>query len=256
MEEQTNAEVREDTVEETHEAPQAETESQEEVETTQETEPTQPQAEEGEEQPKESDSRKPTRAQRRIQQLSSKVKELSERQTPPNTDVFGNNLPPWWGNQNQTGDQELTLEQLNQRMMTVAQLAVAKDRQQQKFISSVEQHQAQLEEVAKAPEFASKEFDDKFTKLYQSLNYDESGAFKPKMSPKELYESLKGTLDLGKSSGASEAATDMAKTIANSAVTPSAKRTEDPQAATREKYQRARQSGSTEDWAAYLKDLM
>lgn len=255
MDENTNAEVQQDIVEDTNETPQVETESQEEVDTTQEVEQNEPISSEG--QPKESVSHKPTRAERRIQKLSSRVKELSERQTPPNTDVFGNNLPPWWGNQNQVSeDGTMTIDQLNRQIMTVAQLAVAKDRQQQKFVSTVESHQSQLEEVAKAPEFGNKTFDDKFTKLYQTMNYDETGAFKPKMTPKELYEAMKGTVELGKSSGASEAATNMARTIANSAVTPSARRDEDPDRAKKEKFVKASQSGSTEAWADYLKDLI
>lgn len=255
MEEQTNAEVQQDIVEATNETSQVETESQDEVDTTQEVEQTEPIS--SDEQPKESDSHKPTRAERRIQKLSSKVKELSERQTSPNTDVFGNNLPPWWGNQPQVGeDGTMTVEQLNRQIMTIATLAVAKDRQQQKFVSEVESHQSQLEEIAKLPEFENKQFDDKFTKLYQAVNYDKSGAFNPKMTPKELYEAMKGTVELGKSSGASEATLNMAKTIANSAVTPSARRDEDPDKAKREKFAKASQSGSTEAWADYLKDLI
>jgi hypothetical protein len=87
---ETNAEVQQDIVEDTNETPQVESEQ---VDTTQEVEQNEPIS--SEEQPKESVSHKPTRAERRIQKLSSRVKELSEWQTPPNTDVFGNNLPPW-----------------------------------------------------------------------------------------------------------------------------------------------------------------
>ena len=61
MDENTNAEVQQDIVEDTNETPQVETEQ---VDTTQEVEQNEPIS--SEEQPKESVSHKPTRAERRI----------------------------------------------------------------------------------------------------------------------------------------------------------------------------------------------
>lgn len=250
MEEQENAVVETPIVEETNEVSQTEPEATQDEVTTEEANNSQ------EEPQKESDSHKPTRAERRIQQLTSKVKELSEP-TPQVNDVFGNQLPPWWQSQQQTEDNgEITMEQLNQKMMTVAQLAVAKDRQEQGFRQTIGNHQSELNELVDSPEFGDKNFDSKFTKLYESLNYDESGAFRPKMTPKELFNELKGVIKLGESNGQAEAASSMAKTIANAAVTPTSNRPDTSLDESRERLQKARKTGSTDDWAAYLKDIL
>lgn len=256
MEEQTNAVVETPVeatpvVEETNEVSQTESEATQEEVTTEEANNS------PEEQLKESDSHRPTRAERRIQQLTSKVKELSEPK-PSNGDVFGNQLPPWWQTNQETeaNDGEITIEQLNNKIMTVTQLAIAKDRQEQGFKQTVGTHQTELGELVDAPEFGDKNFDSKFTKLYASLNYDDSGAFRPKMSPKELFNELKGVIKLGESNGQAEAASSMAKTIANAAVTPTSNRPDTSNDESRERLQKARKTGSTDDWAAYLKDII
>lgn len=246
-----NAVVETPVVEVTNEAPQAEPETiQEEVNT----EPQPDQVETPEEPPKESDSHKPTRAERRIQQLLNKQKESTV--PSPQGDVFGNQLPPWWQQPESSQDGELTMEQLNQKMMTVAQLAVAKDRQEQGFRQTVGTHQSELTELADAPEFGDKNFDSKFTRLYANLNYDETGAFRPKMTPKELFNELKGVIKLGESNGQAEATNSMAKTIANAAVTPTSSRPDMSNDDKQRKLSKARQTHTTEDWAAYLKDIL
>jgi len=252
MDEQNNAVVETPVVEETNEV------SQTELETTQEEVNSEEANNSPEEPQKESDSYRPTRAERRIQQLTSKVKELSEPQPQYNNDVFGNQLPPWWQTNQQTeaNDGEITIEQLNNKIMTVTQLAIAKDRQEQGFRQTVGAHQSELGELVDAPEFSDKNFDSKYTKLYASLNYDESGAFRPKMSPKELYNELKGVIKLGESNGQAEAASSMAKTIANAAVTPTSNRPDTSNDESRQRLQKARNTGSTDDWAAYLKDII
>lgn len=252
MEEQNNAVVETPIVEETNDVSQTEDVSQE---TNQEEVISEEANNSPEEQPKDSESRRPTRAERRIQQLAGKVKELSEPKVQG--DVFGNQLPPWWQNQQQEPENgELTLDQLNQKMMTVANLAVAKDRQEQQFKQTVSTHQSELEEIAKAPEFEDKAFDENFTKLYASINYDETGAFRPKMSAKEVYKSLVGAKSMGRSEGQAEASSSMAKTIANAAVTPTANRPADPDKDQKELYQKAVKTESTDDWAKVLKGIL
>ena len=256
MEEQNNAVV-ETPVEATPVVEETNEVSQTEPEATQEEVTTEVANNSPEEQPKESDSHRPTRAERRIQQLAGKVKELSEPK-PSNGDVFGNQLPPWWQTNQQTeaNDGEITIEQLNNKIMTVTQLAIAKDRQEQGFKQTVGTHQSELSELVDAPEFGDKNFDSKFTKLYANINYDEAGAFRPKMSPKELFNELKGVIKLGESNGQAEAANSMARTIANAAVTPTSNRPDMSADEKQQKLSKARQTGSTDDWAAYLKDII
>jgi hypothetical protein len=248
MEEPTTAVGQEPVVEATNETPQVETE---EVASTQEVEtPTPDQV--TEEQLKESES-KGSRTQRRIEKLLEKTR---QREEPPKTDVFGQNLPPWWQTQAPAEGDELTMEQLNQKMMTVAQLAVAQERQRNDFLSNVNRHNGELEEIAKAPEFENKDFDERFARLYQTMNYDDSGQFKPKATPKEIYDILKGVATLGEAKGQAESSMKMAQTIANAAVTPTQARTEDPSGKLNDLFEEARESGSTEKWAEYLKKSM
>ena len=257
MDEPINASVETPVVEETNETPQVETE------TTQEEVTNEAPAEPSEEQPKELDSvdKKPTRSEKRVHQLLNKLKDKGE---PQSNDVFGQNMPPWWNNtQPLDPNREYTLEELNaiqeqksaQKAYTATQIAIAQERQRNQFISNVEKYQSELEEVAKSPEFSSKDFDSRFTELYNSINMDETGNFKPKKSPKEIYQILKGTAEMGANRGMMEASKSMAQTIANAAVTPTASRAEDPNAKSRELFNEARNNGSTDAWAAYLKTI-
>lgn len=245
-------------VEETNPTSQVETETtREEVNN----ESRRDEAEIHEEQPKESDSvveKKPSRAERRINQLTSKLKSQG---TPQSNDIFGENLPPWWGNQQLDPNREYTLDELNQiqeqksaaKAYTAAQIAIAQERQRNQLCNLIENHSKELQEISKSEEFTDENFDARFTKLYQEINFDESGNFKPKMGPKELYEIVKGNVKMGESRGMASASRSMAETIANAAVTPNASRTEDPDARKNEALRKAYESGSAEDLAEYLK---
>lgn len=240
-------------VEETNQTPQVEDVSQETnqevtTETPQET-PDQETPEIEPEQPKE----KPTRAERRIKQLTEKLREKEE---PVSNDTFGQQLPPWWSptpNANEPENGELTMEQLNQKMMTVAQLAVAQDRQQRDFLSKVEGHSKELESIQDEPEFKDPKFDEAFTDLYSSINYDDKGNFKPKKSPTEVFEKLRMGYKMGQSQGQAETSLKMAQTIANAAVTPSAQVQVDPASQDRARFEEAKNGGGLQDWANYLK---
>lgn len=256
MDEQNTASVETPVVEETNETPQVESE------TTQEEVINEAPAELSEEQPKESSSvDRPTRSEKRVHQLLNKLKDRGE---PQSNDVFGQNLPPWWNNTPALDpNKEYSLEELNniqeqkatQKAYAATQIAIAQERQRNQFISNVEKYQSELEEVAKSPEFGSKDFDSRFTELYNTTNMDEFGNFKPKMSPKKIYQILKGTAEMGANRGMMEASKSMAETIANAAVTPTASRAEDPNAKSRELFNEARANGSTDAWAAYLKTI-
>lgn len=257
MDEQENAVVETPIVEETNETPQVESD------TTQEEVTNEVQAELSEEQPKESDlvDKRPTRQEKRINQLLNKLKDKGE---PQSNDVFGQNLPPWWNNtQSLDPNREYTLDELNaiqeqkstQKAYTATQIAIAQERQRNQFINTVEKHESELNEIVKMPEFGSKNFDSRFTELYNTINIDESGNFKPKATPKKIYEILKGSVDMGESRGMAEASKSMAQTIANAAVTPTASRNEDPNKKVRELFGRAKSTGTTDDWAEYLKSV-
>lgn len=256
MDEQENAVVETPVVEETNETTQVESEpTQEEVYS-------EVQAEPSEEQPKESESvdRRPTRQEKRINQLLNKLKDKGE---PQSNDIFGQNLPPWWSNTpNLDPSREYTIDELNAiqeqkataKAYTATQIAIAQERQRNQFINTVEKHKSELDEVAKLPEFGNKSFDSRFTVLYNKLNTD-NGVFKPKATPREIYEILKGSVEMGESKGLTEASRSMADTIANAAVTPTASRTEDPNKKVRELFGRAKSTGTTDDWAEYLKSV-
>lgn len=245
----TPVETQVSSVEETNAAPTTE------VETTQtETETAAPASVEATE-----TSEKPRRSERRIQQLLSKLQDKGGTQPQAHTasDVMGqSNLPPWWTPQTptvtQNEDGTIPYEQVQADIDRRVELKLAYKEQQDKFKQTVQTHASDLETVMKNPEFSNSKFDEKFTKLYNAANYDAFGNFAPKLSPSELYESLKDSIELGKTQGASEASVKMATSISQQAVAPTAGST-DAKTEKQKLFNQARQTGSVESWAEYLK---
>jgi hypothetical protein len=256
--------------EETSQTPPVETKAPSE-----ETEPASDQKQETE-----TKEEKPSRLERRNQQLLKKLKDLGQqaqevepKEAQPDTvsDVLGvENLPPWW--QSEQSDLQpdengfVPLDKLNQsitkRAETIADLkvrqALAQRDAQDKFVRSVEKFSAELEQLQReAPELADgddydPEFDKQFSELIVSINSDEKGNFVSKKSPLEVYKALKAATEKARVRGQVESSVKMEQTMADAAVAPTAGsegRDSDLEVSFRE----AAESESMEKWAQHLK---
>lgn len=192
-----------------------------ESETQTDNEPTK--KEEGQQQGKE--ERKPTRAERRLHQLLDKGKpeshlaELLNSIPDPQPDENGLYTP----------------EQVRQMAAVEAVRTIQLDREIQEYRAEAEDFVSEIEEVGEqilqdfkdSPELA-KRINGILTKQLRAANLrtDERGRqfLVPTQKPRQLYKEIKEALDLTNSQGTERATAELAKQIAEGAVTPTAGR--------------------------------
>jgi len=198
------------------------------------------------------EGKKPTRAERRIQQLLDKLKEAKaspekiqggQARSAPQANTVSEILgvegkPPWQQTESvfKPGE-EVSLDQieteLNRRAALLAELkakqAVEQYRQQDRLEKSVEEFTSELEKLTKEvpelnPDSAEydPELDKRLSDLIVAVNSDEKGQFVPKKKPSEIYEAIRGAMEKAKTKGQVETTAKMAKSMAEAAVSPTA----------------------------------
>lgn len=142
-------------------------------------------------------------------------------------------------------------EFIEQRAEQKVRDVLGRNEQQQKFRATVERHQQELEELEKIEDLQDEDVQEAFSQAYQNMNYL-GDQFIGRVSPKQVYDLMFGAAKKVADKRTSEAGGKLAKLADDGAVV----------AGTEVKrggyeidtlYQRAVESGTDEDWAAYLK---
>lgn len=228
---------------------------------------------------KAAEGKRPTRAERRIQNLIAKLREVKaateqEGGEKPQADTVSDILgiegqPPWQGEQSPfKPGEEIPVEkleaELNRRAAALAELkakqVLNQFKQQERITRAVDEFAGELERLTRevpelnpdAPEY-DPELDKKFSDLVVAVNSDEKGQFLPKKKPSEIFEALKAAMEKARTRGQAETTAKMVKSMANAAVTPTAGATGRKDYDLEESFRKAQQTGSTDDWAEYLK---
>lgn len=221
---------------------------------------------------------RPSRAERRVHQLLGKLKGAGqagreqEGGLVPQTAADSRSreqLPPWMKEEThresifkpgtEVSPEELEQE-LNRRAVQIADLKVREHlsafEQRQQLTRVIEEHSLDLERLQEeAKEFDDPTFDKAFTDLYQSINTDGNGRFVAKKKPREVYQLLKEQREVARTKGQSESAVKMAESMGRSAVSPQAGGQDRADSKLEASRQQAMREGTTESWAAYLKQL-
>ncbi len=231
----------------------------------------------GEDKSKEEDE-KPSRAERRVHQLLDKLKGAGqsgrEQEGGQDSQTAADSrsqeqLPPWMKEEVRKESifkpgTEVTPDQLeqelNRRAAQIADLRVKQHlsafEQRQQLTRTIEDHALDLERLQEeAKDFDDPTFDKAFTDLYQSINTDGNGRFVAKKKPREVYQLLKDQREVARTKGQSESAVKMAESMGQSAVSPQAGGQDRADSKLEASRQQAMKEGTTEAWAAYLKQL-
>jgi hypothetical protein len=220
---------------------------------------------EGSEGSRDSDSgeeeRKPTRAERRIQELVAKTKqqeELLEKLSEPNPGDWKGQLkePLITPDEYQEGVDPKALEQrIEKRVAQTVQRTLAMSRQQEAYKGQLEAHTQDLQTVVdKYPELTEDPaLEEAFLDAYNDANYI-NGGFVPRKTPSEIAAKIMKIRDSVATKSAAQVSGKMAKHAAEQAVSPRASEVEEKDYEAEESYKKARSSrGNTEAWADYFK---
>jgi hypothetical protein len=207
----------------------------------------------------------PTRSEKRVQQLLGKLKAVGQqagqgygeplRSQPGAVSPYGEAARfPWEQESDFVPGREYTVDELNQIVDSRVQSAIAQKDKVDQVRRSVEGYADEIEWLSReAPELKDPEFDEKLSRLIVEINSDERGGFLPKMSPKEIYENLKGFMSKARTEGEVEASARLHESGEQGAVAPGSGRVSSRDYEEETLYRRAMDTGSTEDWANLIK---
>lgn len=204
---------------------------------------------------------KPTRSEKRIQQLLDKLKTVGQQaeQTggyyPPADAVSkkGEETRFPWEEQLVPG-REYTVDELQGIIRSEVQKGVSQYDRQSKVKTAVGKFAEEMEWlVREAPELKDSSFDERLSELIVKINSDELGRFVPKMAPKEIYNNLRGFMDKARVEGSTEASASLHESREQGAVAPGSGKTAHRDYEEEALFNRAVETGSTEDWANLIK---
>jgi hypothetical protein len=228
------------------------------------------------------EQKRPTRAQERIQELTGKLKQAktqrkqsssvpNQQQAGMDQSAQGGRLP--WEKEEPLvkPGQELSPDEftniVNNKAAQIAELKVRQVLQQKeqsdKFAKAVDDWTNDAESLEREAEVLNKdsetydpEIAESFSKLVERMNTDEKGNYIPKVKPSEVWEDFQKALKREGKKRAGQVSASLAKQQSESATPPTQATREGKDYESEEAYNQARQSGKTEDWAAYLKKQM
>lgn len=195
----------------------------------------QPDSEDSVEEPDQQDNPKPTRAERRIRQLSNTLKEIGNHQPQQAQQEYQQPQPE---EIDLSGETELTWDQLNQYVDQRAEKKLQEYQQRQTLEQQVSQYKqtaldyaSDLEQLEKTiPELNpesdrfNKQLADTFDKYWQNMNFspDRTGkpVFTPKVKASDYWSDFKKLIEAGKTTGQAEATASMAKSMAEAPIGP------------------------------------
>lgn len=206
---------------------------------------------EGEEAPK-----KPTRAERRIPQLLEKLRSSGESKTdaPSLSQILGPEQPLIRPDEYEQGVDPNELERrfqdarLRDREVTKREL-----RAEMSFEQSVKDNLSDVESTQKELEDEPEQIDRYVAEQYQALNFNAQGQFVPRKKMSEILKDAKSIMEAYGVKAVSEVTGKMVKQAEESAVAPSRSGAQSRDYTAESQFEKARESGSMEDWAAVLK---
>jgi hypothetical protein len=211
---------------------------------------------------------KPTRQEKRIQQLLGKLKEVGQQteqeygasiETPPMADSQAQEEVklPWETDESFVPGREYSVQELEQIVANKVRQELSKKGQVDKVQSAIKEYAEDIEWLNReAQELSDPEFDDKLSNLIVKMNSDEKGNFVPKMRPRALYEELKGIVEKARVDGTAEASAKLHENHEQGAVTPGSGKTQSRDYEGEALFERASATSSNEDWAKVLKKMV
>lgn len=153
---------------------------------------------------------------------------------------------------------EYTVEEMNQiidsRVNSRIQTALSQKDEVDKVRVATDKYADEMEWLMReAPELKNPDFDIRLSEMIVKINSDERGNFLPKMSPKEIYQSLKEIIDKAKVEGLAKASADLHESKEQGAVAPGSGKTQSQDYEADALFDKASDTGRTEDWAELLK---
>lgn len=209
---------------------------------------------------------KPTRQEKRIQQLLGKLKEVGQQteqqygeslKTPSKADSQSSEettLP--WETEFVPG-REYSVQELEQIVGNKVRQQLSEKDKVDRIQSSVKEFADDIEWLSReAQEVKDPDFDERLSELIIKINSDEKGNFVPKMRPKEIYENLKGFMDKAKVEGTVEASAKLHESQEQGAVAPGSGKTQSKDYEGEALLEQAQETGTNEDWAKVLKKMV
>lgn len=213
---------------------------------------------------------KPTRSDRRVQQLLGKLKGISQAEKQGDVPQSGAERPksdrlPWedepQGLKFEPGREytpdELDAE-LNRRAAEIARKEVHTVLSQNRIQQSANEYASELESLQReAPELKDGLVDERFSELLVNLNSDANGNFVPRYSPKQIYDKyIRPVASSAATKASAETKVKLVESRESSAVTPGSGKTHSTSYEAENLFHEASRTGSTEDWSRYLKKTM
>lgn len=217
---------------------------------------------------------KPTRLQKRLHDLTGKLKaNQAANQNPygayqpqPDavSDILGNGGLPWSQGQTLEPGQELTPDEfqriVDSRAATIAELkvgqALGQIESRNRLTKAIDDWTGDAERIESEVSGYGDAVAESFSKLVAKMNTDDKGQLMPRVKPSEVWAEFKAALVDAGEKRAGQVSASLAQQQAEGAAPPTTSASQGKDYEADELFSQASSTGRTEDWAAYLKKTM